>query len=48
MLKQTDILLANYLDKPYGITSTEAQIKYSIGRLASRMCDIKKLGYIVE
>ena len=47
MNTQVNIILANYLDKPKGITSAEAMRLYSIGRLASRINDIKKLGYIV-
>ncbi len=45
---QVNRLLNEYLDKPYGVTSTEALSRFSIGRLASRMWDIKSLGYKVE
>lgn len=49
-MKNTQItrLLNEYLDKPYGVTSTEALSRFGVGRLASRMWDIKALGYKVE
>ena len=45
--KQTDRVLA-YMEKHGGITQLEALTEISVMRLASRISDLRKLGYPIE
>ena len=40
--------LLEHFENGGSITDTEANIQYSIGRLAARVCDLRKRGYPVK
>lgn len=46
-MAQKDTVLA-ILKAGKGLTSAEALYDYGIGRLASRVCDLRKAGYPIE
>ena len=40
--------IVEYMRKYGGITSLDAQMELGVARLASRICDLKKAGVIIE